>query len=130
MRAIRNISRIISKVFSGMGKSYLRDVAFSTILLQLTSPIKGTDSGIIHSIIQTAVLPPVILTVMVILCYIFFKRVLYILKIFSQKKIPRWSKIIIELCVASNSFAIQSMCREAKRYVGILKKFKRSVYIL
>ena len=63
------------------------DVAFSTILLQLTSPIKGTDSGIIHSIIQTAVLPPVILTVMVILCYIFFKRELYTLKIFSQKKI-------------------------------------------
>ena len=45
-------------------------------------------------------LPPVILTVMVILCYIFFKRELYILKIFSQKKIKRWSKIIIELCVA------------------------------
>lgn len=76
------------------------DVTFSTILLQLTSPIKGTDSGIIHSIIQTAVLPPVILTVMVVLCYIFFKRELYTLKIFSQKKIPRWSKIIIELCVA------------------------------
>ena len=48
MRAIRNISRIISKVFSGMGKVTCGDVAFSTILLQLTSPIKGTDSGIIH----------------------------------------------------------------------------------
>ena len=76
------------------------DVAFSTILLQLTSPIKGTDSGIINSIIQTAVLPPVILTITFALGYLLFTRGLYTLQIFPEKKIPRWSKIIIELCVA------------------------------
>ena len=76
------------------------DVAFSTILLQLTSPIKGTDSGIINSIIQTAVLPPVILTITFALSYLLFARGLYTLQIFPEKKIPRWSKIIIELCVA------------------------------
>ena len=76
------------------------DVAFSTILLQLTSPIKGTDSGIINSIIQTAVLPPAILTITCVLGYLFFARELYTLRIFPEKKIPRWSKIIIEFCVA------------------------------
>ena len=85
MRAIRNISRIISKVFSGWVKVTCGDVAFSTILLQLTSPIKGTDSGIIHSIIQTAVLPPVILTVMDYIMLYIFKEILYILKYFTEK---------------------------------------------
>lgn len=50
------------------------NVSFSIILLQLTSPIKGTDSGIINSIIKTAVVPPVLLAVAAVLCYLFIVR--------------------------------------------------------
>ena len=66
-------------------------------LLQLTSPIKGTDSGIINSIIKTAVVPPVLLAVAAVLCYLFIVRGMYALEDLPVKKIPRWSKICIEV---------------------------------
>lgn len=73
------------------------NVSFSIILLQLTSPIKGTDSGIINSIIKTAVVPPVLLAVAAVLCYLFIVRGMYALEDLPVKKIPRWSKICIEV---------------------------------
>lgn len=76
------------------------NVAFSTILLQLTSPIKGTDSTIVNSIIKTAVLPPILFTLTIIVCYLLYTRGMYNLGVLNKKKIPRWSKILIEFCVA------------------------------
>lgn len=73
------------------------NVSFSIILLQLTSPIKGTDSGIINSIIKTTVVPPVLLAVAAVLCYLFIVRGMYALEDLPVKKIPRWSKICIEV---------------------------------
>lgn len=73
------------------------NISFSIILLQLTSPIKGTDSGIINSIIKTAVVPPVLLAVAAVLCYLFIVRGMYALEDLPVKKIPRWSKICIEV---------------------------------
>lgn len=73
------------------------NVSFSIILLQLTSPIKGTDSGIINSIIKTAVVPPVLIAVAAVLCYLFIVRGMYALEDLPVKKIPRWSKICIEV---------------------------------
>ena len=73
------------------------NVSFSIILLQLTSPIKGTDSGIINSIIKTAVVPPVLLAVAAVLCYLFIVRGMDALEDLPVKKIPRWSKICIEV---------------------------------
>lgn len=73
------------------------DVSFSIILLQLSSPIKGTDSGIVNSIIKTAVVPPVILTVTAMLCYLLVVRGMFALKDLPVKKIPGWSKICLEV---------------------------------
>lgn len=69
------------------------NVSFSTILLQMTSPIKGTDSGIINSIIKSAVVPPLLITIMIVVGYLLIIRGIYYLNDISVKKIPGWSKI-------------------------------------
>ena len=88
------------KYLVGWVKVTCGNVAFSTILLQLTSPIKGTDSAIVNSIIKTAVLPSVIFTVTIIICYLFFTRGMQALGVLNKKKIPRWTKILVEFGVA------------------------------
>lgn len=75
------------------------NVAFSTILLQMTSPIKGTDSGIINSIIKSAVVPSVLLTITIVVCYLLVIRGIYYLSDISVKKIPGWSKIGFQIVV-------------------------------
>ena len=97
------------------------NVSFSIILLQLTSPIKGTDSGIINSIIKTAVVPPVLLAVATVLCYLFIVRGMYALEDLPVKKIPRWSKI----CRSSYGCIFSAYCTgtgNRDRYVGLHTK--------
>nr|WP_296193471.1 LTA synthase family protein [uncultured Anaerobutyricum sp.] len=75
------------------------NVSFSTILLQMTSPIKGTDSGIINSIIKSAVVPPLLITVTIVACYLLIIRGIYYLNDISVKKIPGWSKIGFQIVI-------------------------------
>ena len=59
-------------------KSTCGDVSFSIIVLQLTSPIKGTDSGVINSIIKTGIIPPLLVTLTISIVYLIMVRVLYL----------------------------------------------------
>lgn len=74
-------------------KSTCGDVSFSIIVLQLTSPIKGTDSGVINSIIKTGIIPPLLVTLTISIVYLIMVRVLYNLEDLPVKKVPAWTKI-------------------------------------
>ena len=78
-------------------KSTCGDVSFSIIVLQLTSPIKGTDSGVINSIIKTGIVPPLIITLTIGIVYLIMTRTLYNLEDLPVKKLPRWVKICLEV---------------------------------
>lgn len=73
------------------------NVSFSIILLQLTSPIKGTDSGVINSIIKTGIIPPLLVTLTISIVYLIMVRVLYNLEDLPVKKVPAWTKICLEI---------------------------------
>lgn len=73
------------------------NVSFSIILLQLTSPIKGTDSGVINSIIKTGIIPPLLVTLTISIVYLIMVRVLYNLEDLPVKKVPVWTKICLEI---------------------------------
>lgn len=78
-------------------KSTCGDVSFSIIVLQLTSPIKGTDSGVINSIIKTGIIPPLLVTLTISIVYLIMVRVLYNLEDLPVKKVPAWTKICLEI---------------------------------
>ena len=78
-------------------KSTCGDVSFSIIVLQLTSPIKGTDSGVINSIIKTGIIPPLLVTLTISIVYLIIVRVLYNLEDLPVKKVPAWTKICLEI---------------------------------
>ncbi len=78
-------------------KSTCGDVSFSIIVLQLTSPIKGTDSGVINSIIKTGIIPPLLVTLTISIVYLIMVRVLYNLEDLPVKKVPVWTKICLEI---------------------------------
>ena len=73
------------------------NVSFSIIVLQLTSPIKGTDSGVINSIIKTGIIPPLLVTLTISIVYLIMVRVLYNLEDLPVKKVPVWTKICLEI---------------------------------
>lgn len=73
------------------------NVSFSIIVLQLTSPIKGTDSGVINSIIKTGIIPPLLVTLTISIVYLIMVRVLYNLEDLPVKKVPAWTKICLEI---------------------------------
>lgn len=72
-------------------------ISFSIIVLQLTSPIKGTDSGVINSIIKTGIIPPLLVTLTISIVYLIMVRVLYNLEDLPVKKVPAWTKICLEI---------------------------------
>lgn len=89
-------------------KTTCGDVSFSIIVLQLTSPIKGTDSTIINSIIKSGIIPPFIITITIVLAYLLIVRALHHMGELPVRKIPRWSKIMIEIALVV--FLVNTIC--------------------
>lgn len=72
-------------------------IAFGEIDATGITRIKGTDSGVINSIIKTGIIPPLLVTLTISIVYLIMVRVLYNLEDLPVKKVPAWTKICLEI---------------------------------
>lgn len=72
-------------------------IDFSIIVLQLKSPLNGTDSAIIQSIIRKGILPAVIAVLLGFIVFLVIRKCLIISQNLPREKTPEWYKFVAML---------------------------------